>query len=97
MMMSMSSGKDIKSTLNDELNEGEAHLTKKMREEKADFIKQFHKHQIKATDEEFSKALEGKEKIPTGGISVAKRQKRESDSEEELHQDKKKKKRFKKD
>jgi len=73
MMMSMSSGKDIKRTLNDELNEGEAVLTKKMREEKADFIKQFHKHQIKATDEEFSKALEGKEVIPAGGISVAKR------------------------
>lgn len=32
---------DMKKSLNDELNEGEAQLTKKMREEKADFVKKF--------------------------------------------------------
>ena len=61
---------DMKKSLNDELNEGEAQLTKKMREEKAEFVKKFQKHQIKATDEEFDKALKGKQ-IPSV-ISVAK-------------------------
>ena len=51
---------DMKKSLNDELNEGEAQLTKKMREEKADFVKKFQKHQIKSKDEDFEKALEGK-------------------------------------
>jgi hypothetical protein len=31
----------MKKSLTDELNEGEAQLTKKMREEKADFVKKF--------------------------------------------------------
>lgn len=35
---------DMKKSLNDELNEGETQLTKKMREEKADFVKKFQKH-----------------------------------------------------
>ena len=94
-----SSTKNIKKSLNDELNEGEVQLTKKMREEKADFIKQFQKHQIKSTDEEFAKALDGK-KAPSS-ISVAKR-KRESDDdvedlEKHVKKDKKDKKRFKKE
>jgi hypothetical protein len=63
-------------------------MTKKMREEKADFVKKFQKHQIKATDEEFDKALKGKE-IPSV-ISVAK-QKRDSDEDiEELEKKHKK-------
>lgn len=63
-------------------------MTKKMREEKADFVKKFQKHQIKATDEEFGKALKGKE-IPSV-ISVAK-QKRDSDDDiEELEKKHKK-------
>ena len=78
MMSGSSSTKNIKKSLNDELNEGEVNLTKKMREEKAEFIKQFQKHQIKSTDEEFAKALEG-EKAPSS-ISVAKR-KRDSDDD----------------
>ena len=101
-MMSGGSGsstKNIKKSLNDELNEGEVHLTKKMREEKADFIKQFQKHQIKSTDEEFAKALDGK--IAPSSISVAKR-KRDSDDdvddlEKHVKKDKKDKKRFKKE
>ena len=94
-----SSAKNIKKSLNDELNEGEVHLTKKMREEKAEFIKHFQKHQIKSTDEEFSKALDGK-KVPSS-ISVVKR-KRESDDdvedlEKHVKKEKKDKKRFKKE
>ena len=94
-----SSTKNIKKSLNDELNEGEVNLTKKMREEKAEFIKQFQKHQIKSTDEEFAKALEGK-KAPSS-ISVAKRKRDSDDDVEELEKhvkkDKKDKKRFKKE
>ena len=94
-----SSTKNIKKSLNDELNEGEVHLTKKMREEKADFIKQFQKHQIKSTDEEFAKALDGK-KAPSS-ISVAKRKRDSDDDVEDLEKhvkkDKKDKKRFKKE
>jgi TRAP-type C4-dicarboxylate transport system substrate-binding protein len=61
---------DMKKSLNDELNEGETQMTKKMREEKAEFVKKFQKHQIKATEEEFDKALQGKQ-IPSV-LSVAK-------------------------
>ena len=57
-------------------------MTKKMREEKADFVKKFQKHQIKATDEEFDKALKGKE-IPSV-ISVAKHKRDSDDDIEEL-------------
>jgi hypothetical protein len=99
MMAGSSSTKNIKKSLNDELNEGEVNLTKKMREEKAEFIKQFQKHQIKSTDEEFAKALEGK-KAPSS-ISVAKRKRDSDDDVEELEKhvkkDKKDKKRFKKE
>lgn len=35
---------DLKRSLNDELNEGDTHLTRKMKEEKAEFIKKFQKH-----------------------------------------------------
>jgi hypothetical protein len=98
-MMAGSSTKNIMKSLNDELNEGEVNLTKKMREEKAEFIKQFQKHQIKSTDEEFAKALEGK-KAPSS-ISVAKRKRDSDDDVEELEKhvkkDKKDKKRFKKE
>ena len=41
MIQGAGGSKDIKKSLNDELNEGEANLTKKMREEKAEFIKKF--------------------------------------------------------
>ena len=98
-MMAGSSTKNIKKSLNDELNEGEVNLTKKMREEKAEFIKQFQKHQIKSTDEEFAKALEGK-KAPSS-ISVAKKKRDSDDDVEDLEKhvkkDKKDKKRFKKE
>lgn len=98
-MMAGSSTKNIMKSLTDELNEGEVNLTKKMREEKAEFIKQFQKHQIKSTDEEFAKALEGK-KAPSS-ISVAKRKRDSDDDVEELEKhvkkDKKDKKRFKKE
>lgn len=86
--------------LREELDQGEVQLTKKMREEKAEFIKQFQKHQIKATDEEFEKALEGKQEPPKS-ISVAKRKRDSDDEVEELEgkvkKDKKEKKRFKKE
>jgi hypothetical protein len=35
----MTASKDLKKTLNDELNEGETNLTKKLREEKEQFIR----------------------------------------------------------
>ena len=74
-------------------------MTKKMREEKAEFIKKFQKHQIKSTDEEFSKALEGKN--APNVISVAKRKRDSEDEVEDLEnkvkKDKKDKKRQKKE
>ena len=79
MIQCAGGSKDIKKSLNDEFNEGEANLTKKMRKEKAEFIKKFQKHQIKSTDEEFSKALEVKNAYNV--ISVAKRKR---DSEDEV-------------
>ncbi len=90
----------VKKGLREELEEGEVQLTKKMREEKMEFIKQFQKHQIKATDEEFEKALEGRQEPPKT-ISVAKRKRENDDDSEELEtkvkKDKKDKKRFKKE
>lgn len=59
-VLSLSTKSGIKQSLREELNEGEVQLTKKMREEKADFVKKFQKHQIKSKDEDFEKALEGK-------------------------------------
>jgi hypothetical protein len=59
-VLSLSTKPGIKQSLREELNEGEVQLTKKMREEKADFVKKFQKHQIKSKDEDFEKALEGK-------------------------------------
>jgi hypothetical protein len=69
----------IKKTLDDELKEGDTALTKKMKEEKADFIKKFQKHQIKSTDEDFDKALTQQKSTPNV-ISVIK-QKRDNDDE----------------
>jgi hypothetical protein len=46
-VLSLSTKPGIKQSLREELNEGEVQLTKKMREEKADFVKKFQKHQIK--------------------------------------------------
>ena len=90
----------LKKSLADELNEGETQLTKKMREEKAEFIKQFQKHQIKSTDEEFAKALDGKQQAPNV-LSVAKKKRDSDDDIEELEgkvkKDKKEKKRQKKE
>ena len=77
----------IKKSLADELNEGETQLTKKMKEEKQEFLKQISKHQIKAKDEDFDKALlEKSSKTPLTVISVQK-QKRDNDEElEELEE-----------
>lgn len=99
LMIQGGSSKELKKSLDEELNEGETQLTKKMREEKAEFIKKFQKHHIKSTDEEFAKALDGKN--APNVISVAKR-KRDSDDEveeleEKVKKDKKDKKRFKKE
>lgn len=66
----------MKKSMDEELNEGEVQLTKKMREEKTEFIKQFQKHQIKATEEDFDKALKGKTGNMPGSISVAQKKKR---------------------
>ena len=85
---------DMKKSLNDELNEGEAQLTKKMREEKADFVKKFQKHQIKSTDEAFEQAVSGKSVVPSV-LSVVKPAKRDNDEDleelEEKHNKKDKK------
>lgn len=84
LQMMSAKGASMKKTLDEELNEGETQLTKKMKEEKAEFVKQFHKHQIKASDEAFEKALEGKGGAVPGSISVAQKKKRaESDDEVE--------------
>lgn len=79
-LMNKDGSNNIKMTLADELNEGETQLTKKMREEKAEFIKKFQKHQIKSKDEDFEKALLGKEGATVNVISVAK-QKRENEDD----------------
>jgi hypothetical protein len=50
-----------------------------MKEEKAEFIKKFQKHQIKSRDEDFEKALLGKQQVNV--ISV---QKHKRDNEEDL-------------
>lgn len=57
---------DLKKSLHEELKEGETQLTRKMKEEKEEFIKRFAKHQIKSTDEDFDKALASK----TAEVSV---------------------------
>lgn len=62
----------IKQSLHDELREGDTQLTKKMKEEKADFIKKFQKHQIKSTDEAFDKELATHKHANPSVISVAK-------------------------
>jgi N-acetyltransferase 10 len=74
-----SSGSGVKQSLHDELREGETALTKKMKEERAEFIKKFQKHQIKSTDEAFQKELHNMDSLPSV-ISVAK-QKRDNDDE----------------
>ena len=55
--------KNVMKTLAEELDEGETQITKKMKEEKAEFIKKFSKHQIKARDEDFEEALERKHQV----------------------------------
>ena len=75
----------LKKSLEDELNEGETQLTKKLREEKEDFVKKFmgtKSHQIKAKDEDFEKALIGKkEGEHINVISVQKNSKRANEEE----------------
>jgi hypothetical protein len=71
-------------SLDEELEEGESHLTKKMKEDKAEFVKKFQKqHQIKASDEDFERALAGKQGTGTV-LSVArpKKEPAEDDLEE---------------
>ena len=63
---------DLKKSLHEELKEGDTHLTKKMKEEKEEFIKKFHKHQIKSSDADFEKALDKKQDFNV--ISVKKQQ-----------------------
>ena len=82
---------DIKKSLDDELNEGETHLTKKMKEEKAEFVKKFQKHQIKSTDEDFNKALASTSSKQISVISVAKAKRDNEDDVEELEEKTKKK------
>ena len=72
-------GTGIKKSLDEELKEGETKITRKMKEEKAEFIKKFQKHQIKSRDEDFEKALLGKQQVNV--ISV---QKHKRDNEEDL-------------
>ena len=54
-----------------------------MKEEKAEFIKKFQKHQIKAKDEDFEKALQGN-KQSINVISVAKQKRESEDDLEEI-------------
>ncbi len=77
-------GSDMKKSLDEELKEGETLLTKRMKEEKQEFIKKFQKHQIKSKDEDFQAALAGKDKVNV--ISVVKHKRDNEDDVEELAQ-----------
>ena len=61
---------DLKKSLHEELKEGDTQLTKKMKEEKEEFIKKFQKHQIKSSDADFEKARDKKTDVNV--ISVKK-------------------------
>ena len=75
----------VKKSLHEELAEGDTALTKKMKEERAEFIKKFQKHQIKSTDEAFHKELHDKESLPSV-ISVAKQKRENEDEVDELEE-----------
>lgn len=76
----------VRKSLEEELNEGETVLTKKMKEEKERFVRQFKKHEIRASDEAFEKALEGRAGAVPGSISVAQKKKQREESEEEVEE-----------
>ena len=63
-----------------------------MKEEKAEFIKKFQKHQIKNTDEDFEKETKGKSNLNILSVQKKKRDNEDDieDLEKEVKKDKKK-------
>lgn len=69
------------------MGESEHQLTKKMKQEKEDFLKKFKRHEI--TDhgaDDFAKATQGKDSHKLNVVSVEKTQKKKRASDDELEQ-----------